>query len=93
MSVTSRDVWTALSEHESDHNAVMAKFRSLGGDANRWNIRDKRAMARAITSVEDAVELERGMGGTRDEVTKKPHLRRRLVMRTIRRALEDETDT
>lgn len=41
---------------------VLARFRALGGSPDRWQRRDREAMAEAITRAEDEVEGSRVVG-------------------------------
>jgi len=63
---------------EGVRDAVMGRFRALGGSADRWRRQDRAAMAEALTRTEDSLELVRGAIA----------LANRLVLQGLRRPLE-----
>lgn len=76
---TFREVVRALSSDEPSRELVLVVFKQNGGDRDRWQRRDVEAMASAITTAEDALEI-RARG-----VMTAP----RRKLRAVRRRLED----
>ena len=73
--LTTREVTLALAKDDEIHALVLRRFRDLGGDAQRWQPRDRTAMARAISCAEDRLEGARGRAGLAAELR---DVRRRL---------------
>lgn len=72
--------------YEPNHDVrdfVLAEFRRLGGDRDRWESRDIYYMCASVTRCEDIIEL-RTQCKNRD--------RARLTLKKIRRQLELESD-
>lgn len=63
---------------EAHRRAVLDRFKTAGGDLDRWGRRDVEAMADAITRTEDELELRCSTSPARAK------------LRTLRRALEVE---
>jgi hypothetical protein len=61
-------------------DAVLGRFRALGGDMNRWQRQDWDVMARALTAAEDKLELEASRSAEK--------MAARSGLRRVRRALE-----
>ena len=76
------DVLRVLGEHGEVKTDVMARFRALGGSLDRWQRRDREAMADAIASAEDRLEFE-----ARGRITAA-----RVALRALRRQLECATE-
>ena len=70
----------ALRPLDTTRDAVLAAFRSAGGDRNRWQRADWQAMADAMTGAEDALELRRGEHAAAE----------RAAIRQVRRSLETD---
>jgi hypothetical protein len=75
-----KDVYKALEGDDETRSGVLARFRALGGDLNRWNRGDRAVMAEAIIRTEDALE-----GDARGRMTAQ-----RLTLRDVRLRLELE---
>jgi hypothetical protein len=69
---------TVLKRLAGSTQIILAKFKLLGGDANRWQAKDVQAMTRAISWAEDRAELKSGPRAHRE------------ALRAVRRHLEDE---
>jgi hypothetical protein len=77
------EVHHVLSLDDRTHAAVLAGFRAGGGNTTRWLPWDMATMARAMTAVEDAIELERDSAPRREI---------RMRLRELRRRLENASD-
>lgn len=80
---SAREVARVLVLDDETHGAALVGFRAGGGNVRRWLPWDMATMGRAITAVEDVLELRP------DRPTRRV-LRMRL--RDVRRRLEDASD-
>ena len=76
-SVAYRDVVRVLGGARA---SVLGRFRAGGGDPDRWQRRDREAMADSLPRVEDELELSRGSRAAET----------RVALRTVRRRLEGD---
>jgi len=74
------EVLRALDEAGDLRAGIMARFKALGGDLDRWSSRDLGAMVYAVTKGEDDAEVRQCKPSTRDR------------LRALRRRLEDAVD-
>ena len=72
--VTYREALRAL---DTSRAHVLAGFKARGGDRERWQALDRRAMAEAISRAEDGLELDHP-----------GRVRERSAMKDVRRRLE-----
>ena len=81
---SSREVHAVLMQDDESHSGVVAGFRAGGGNVDRWLPHDLATMGRAITAVEDVLEL-RSDGANRRAL--------RLRLRGVRERLENASDS
>lgn len=79
---TAQAVFKAIAPYETYRVQIVAEFKRLGGDANRWGRDDWMAMANAITRAEDVLEGRRAA----------EYVKLSVDLKVLRRSLEEASE-